>query len=149
MHRIVSGRTRRFLRWKACTEEMAHAGVTAIEITGTGPLSSWEFRFLLVPHTARIIWLRRWMHIGHSMGSTTIARNLRTTIPHCRIVRAAGGWSPSTTTRQYANMFRRPRESGDPVVCVKKTLDSRFRGKDGKQISMFRNLRVEKPVGVD
>src|ERR1700676_2371257 len=95
MHRIVSGRTRRFLRWKACTEEMARTRVTAIEITGTGPLSSWEFRFLLVLHMARIIWLPRWMHIGHSMGSTTIARNSRITIPHCRIVRAAGGWSPN------------------------------------------------------
>jgi hypothetical protein len=55
-------------------------------------------------------------------------------------------------------MLGRPRESGDPVAFVKKTLDSRlavprnfalrarFRGKDGERISMFRYLRVEKQV---
>ena len=55
-------------------------------------------------------------------------------------------YGASTTTWKYANIFRRPRESGDPVAFVKKTLDSRFRGTDGERISMFRNLRVEKLV---
>src|ERR1700736_2993400 len=50
-------------------------------------------------------------------------------------------------TWKHANIFRRPREGGDPVAFVKKTLDSRFRGNDGERISMFRNLRVEKLIG--
>jgi hypothetical protein len=90
MHRIVSGRMRRFLRWKACTEGRAHTRVTAIEITSTARLSSWGCRFLLALHTARTIWLRQWMHIEHSMGSTITARNWGVTIPHRKIVRADG-----------------------------------------------------------
>ena len=60
------------------------------EITGTARLSSWGCRFSLVLHTSRTIWLRQWMHIEHSMGSTITARNWRVTIPHCKIVRADG-----------------------------------------------------------
>jgi hypothetical protein len=59
----------------------------------------------------------------------------------------------STTTWKYANIFRRPRESGDPVAFVNKTLDSlpafagtKGPGNDGKRISRFRDLRVEKLV---
>ena len=54
----------------------------------------------------------------------------------------------STTTRQYANISRRPRESGNPVSFLQTPLGPRFRGNDGERISMFRNLRVEKLVDV-
>ena len=35
----------------------------------------------------------------------------------------------------WLHQFRRPRESGDPAVFVKKTLDSRFRGNDDIEFS--------------
>ena len=118
MRRIVSGRTRRSLRWKACIEEKARTRVTAIEITHTARPSSWGCRFLLILHSVRIIWLRQRMHIEHSMGSTITAPDLRVTIPRCRSAPAAGGWSPrrrrrSSSTASINWWARTPRSDHD------------------------------------